>query len=112
MGEFFINGRGPLLFKIYRLLVYVDYIFCFSPLQWLVLVFLLEVGNFELDLKSYLFIILDYYFVVSTIILLLSYVWWKVCRWMAWSGMLVLVVKCVGNFSLPEGDLIVLFFAL
>ena len=27
---------------------------------------------------------------------------------MAWSGMLVLVVQC-GKFSLPEGDLIILF---
>ena len=28
---------------------------------------------------------------------------------MAWSAMLVLVVKCVGKFSLPEGGLIILF---
>ena len=29
---------------------------------------------------------------------------------MAWSGLLVLVVKCVGKFSLPGGGLIILFF--
>ena len=28
---------------------------------------------------------------------------------MAWSGLLVLVVKCVGKFSLPEGGLTILF---
>ena len=42
----------------------------------------------------------------------LSYVWWMVCGWMAWSGLLVLVVKCVGKFSLPGGGVIILFFAL
>ena len=31
---------------------------------------------------------------------------------MAWSGLLVLVAKCVGKLSLPESDLIVLLFAL
>ena len=31
---------------------------------------------------------------------------------MTWSGLLVLVVKCVGKFSLPGGGLITLFFAL
>ena len=31
---------------------------------------------------------------------------------MAWSGLLVLVVQCVGKFSLPEGDLIILFFVV
>ena len=29
---------------------------------------------------------------------------------MAWSGLLVLVVKCVSKFSLPGGGLIILFF--
>ena len=29
---------------------------------------------------------------------------------MAWSGLLVLAVKCVGKFSLPGGGLIILFF--
>ena len=29
---------------------------------------------------------------------------------MAWSGLLILVVKCVGKFSLPEGGLIILLF--
>ena len=33
-----------------------------------------------------------------------------VCGWMAWSGLLILVVKCVGKFSLPEGGLIILLF--
>ena len=28
---------------------------------------------------------------------------------MVWSGLLVLVVKCVGKFYLPEGGLIILF---
>ena len=33
------------------------------------------------------------------------------CGWMAWSGLLVLVDKCVGKFSLPpEGGLNKLFF--
>ena len=41
----------------------------------------------------------------------LSYVWWMVCRWMTWSGMLVLLAKCVGEFSLPVGDLVILFFS-
>ena len=31
---------------------------------------------------------------------------------MAWSGLVVLVVKCVGKFSLPEGGLVILFLAL
>ena len=39
--------------------------FCFSPLEWLPLVFLLQVGNFELDLTSYLFY--KFITVVSTI---------------------------------------------
>ena len=39
----------------------------------------------------------------------LSHVWWMVCGLMAWSGLLVLVVKCVGKFSLPEGGFIILF---
>ena len=30
-----------------------------------------------------------------------------VCGWMAWSGLLVLVVKCVGKFSLPGSGLII-----
>ena len=33
-----------------------------------------------------------------------------VCGWMAWSGLLVLVVKCVRKFSLPGGGLVILFF--
>ena len=37
--------------------------------------------------------------------------------WMAWSGLLVLVVKCVSKFSLPGGgfilfDLFILFFTI
>ena len=52
----FLNGR----------VVYVCFVF--SPLQWLVLVFLLSVGNFELDLTSYL--LHKFIAVVSTIILL------------------------------------------
>ena len=35
-----------------------------------------------------------------------------VCGWMAWSGLLVLVVECVDKFSLPGGGLIIMFFAL
>ena len=66
--------------------------------------------NFELDLSSYLFY--KFIFVVATILLYHIYVWWMVCGWMAWSGLLVLVVKCVGKFSLPGGGLIILFFAL
>ena len=31
---------------------------------------------------------------------------------MAWSGLLVLVVKCVGKFSLPGGGFILLLFIL
>ena len=30
--------------------------------------------------------------------------------WMAWSGLLVLVVKCVSKFSLPGGGFILLLF--
>ena len=33
-----------------------------------------------------------------------------VCGWMAWSGLLVLVVKCVSRFSLPGVGLNILFF--
>ena len=29
---------------------------------------------------------------------------------MAWSGLLVLVVECVGKFSLPGGGLVISFF--
>ena len=57
-------------------------------------------GNFEVALTSYLF-----YKLISVV----STIWWMVCVWMAWSGLLVLVVKCVGKFSLPGGGLIVLF---
>ena len=32
-----------------------------------------------------------------------------VCGWMAWSGLLVLVVQYVGKYSLPESGLIILF---
>ena len=32
-----------------------------------------------------------------------------VCGWMAWSGLLVLVVKCVGKFSLPGDGFIFIF---
>ena len=48
--------------------------FCFSPLKWLVLVFLLEVENFELDLTSYLFY--TFITVVSTILLYHMYGGW------------------------------------
>ena len=48
--------------------------------------------------------------VVSTILLYHTYVWWMVCGWMAWPGLLVVVVKCVGKFSLPGGGLIISFF--
>ena len=41
----------------------------------------------------------------------LSRVWPMVCGWMAWSGLLVLVVQFVGKFSLPESGFIVVFFA-
>ena len=71
------------------------------------LVFLLQVGNFKLDPTSYLFH--KFITVVSTYTAL-SYVWWMVCGWMAWSGLLVLVVKRVGKFSLPEEGLTILFF--
>ena len=39
-----------------------------------------------------------------------KYVRWMVCGWMAWSGLLVLF-KCVGKFSLPEGGRLIWFFA-
>ena len=32
--------------------------------------------------------------------------------WMAWSGLLVLVVMCVRKFSLPGGDFVLLLFIL
>ena len=35
-----------------------------------------------------------------------------VCGWMAWSGLLVLVLKCVGKFYLPEGGLIIILFSV
>ena len=73
-------------------------------------------GNFELDLVKTLYLFCKFVSVVSTYLLtaLLSYVWWMVCRWMAWSGLLVLVLvfNCVGKFSLPEGGLIILFLEL
>ena len=53
--------------------------------------------------------------VVSTILLYHVCVWWMVCGWMAWSGLLVLVVTCVSRFSLPGGGfilLLVIYFSL
>ena len=68
-------------------------------------------GYFELDLTSYAVSMLYIYF-WSFHDIALSYVWWMVYGWMAWSGLLILVAKCVGKFSLPGGGLIILFFAL
>ena len=65
------------------------------------------VGNFAVHLTSHLFhkFISE---VVSATLLYDMYVWWMVGGWMAWSGLLVLVVKCVGKFSLPGGGFLIL----
>ena len=42
-------------------------------------------------------------------VLRLNYVWSMVCAWMALSGLLVLVVQCIGKLSLPEGGSIILY---
>ena len=60
-------------------------IFCFHslflPLKWLVLVFFLKVGNFELDPTSYLFY--KFITVVSTILLFYHmYGGWFACGWL------------------------------
>ena len=57
------------------------------------LVFLLWVGDFELDPTSDLFY--NFIAVVSTVVLYRTWYAW----WMVWSGLLVLVVKRVGKFS-------------
>ena len=57
-------------------------------------------GDFWSNL-SYLFHI--FISVVISVVIALPCVWWMVYGWMAWSGLLVLVVKCVCKFSLPGG---------
>ena len=48
--------------------------------------------------------------------IVLPYVWWMIWGWIAWSGLLVPVVGCVGKFSLPGGGSyyhhFVLFFTI
>ena len=65
-------------------------------------------GEFWSNL-SYLF----YKFIsVSFHCIALPCVWWMVYGWMAWSGLLVLVVKCVNKFALPGGGFILFLFIL
>ena len=73
------------------------------------LVFFLQVGNFELDLTSYLFYKITS--VVSAIPICHMYCRWFADGWLG-QGCRVLVVKCAGKVPLPGGGLINFLLAL
>ena len=62
-------------------------------------------GNFELDLTSYLFYKFKFVTVVCAILLYHTYGRWFADGWLGQGCWYLLVVTCVGKFSPPEGGL-------
>ena len=79
VGEFFHLMGGVLILLFFNFAREVFNTYCFSPLQWLVLVFLLQVGNFEVTYHIYF---RNFVTVISTILLYHMYGGWFAGGWL------------------------------